>query len=181
MSTDAVRSWPDLPAAPDGTDRRPGHLRRPGFRAVRGPHAGVPDLADVGLARIFRDRPPPGGTTPGALPSDRVPFQHASERRFARLLDAHGIAWRYEPDVFPIAWDARGAPEQFFRPDFHLPAYDTYIEITTSAQRLVTRKNRKIRLLREHHPHVRCKLFYQRDYRELVLRFGLEGVGDEEE
>lgn len=170
---------PDLPAAPDGSDRRPGQLRRPGFRAVRGPHAGVPDVSDFGLARVFG---PPEGPSPDApLPSDLVDFQHRSERRFARLLDAHGIAWEYEPDAYPIAWGDDGSPTRFFQPDFYLPAFDTYIEITTSAQRLVTKKNRKLRLLREHHPDVRCKLFYQRDYRELVRRFGLDDDADEEE
>lgn len=109
-----------------------------------------------------------------ALPSDRTNFQHASERRFARLLDFYGVAWEYEPDEFPIAWDDDGEPIAWFRPDFYLPAFDLHIEITTSQQRLVTKKNRKIRLLRAHHPKVRCKLFYQRDYLELVRRFGLD-------
>ncbi|MGH3440725.1 MAG: hypothetical protein ACRDUY_01505 [Nitriliruptorales bacterium] len=43
----------------------------------------------------------------------------------------------------------------------------------------MTRKNRKLRLLRDHHPQVRCKLFYQRDYVELVRRFGLDELGDD--
>ncbi|HEX9767512.1 MAG TPA: hypothetical protein VGA36_12175 [Nitriliruptorales bacterium] len=177
----AAAALPDLPAAPDGSQRRPGRLRSPGFRAVRGPYAGVPDVSDFGLARVFGD-PRPGGPGPAApLPSDLVDFQHASERRFARLLDAHGVAWEYEPDSYPIEWDDEGQPTRFFQPDFYLPAFDTYIEITTSAQRLVTKKNRKLRLLREHHPTVRCKLFYQHDYRELVRRFGLDDAADEEE
>ena len=62
----------------------------------------------------------------------------------------------------------------FFRPDFYLPDDDVYIEITTMNQKLVTKKNRKVRMLREAHPHIRCKIFYQRDYLHLLVKYGLE-------
>jgi len=42
------------------------------------------------------------------------------------------------------------------------------------SQKLVTKKNRKVRLLREHHPEIRCKVFYQRDYLNLLVKYGLE-------
>jgi hypothetical protein len=41
-------------------------------------------------------------------------------------------------------------------------------------QKLVTKKNRKVRLLREHHPDVSCKIFYQRDYLHLLIKYDLE-------
>lgn len=41
-------------------------------------------------------------------------------------------------------------------------------------QKLVTKKNRKVRLLREHYPDVKCKIFYQRDYLDLLIKYGLE-------
>lgn len=41
-------------------------------------------------------------------------------------------------------------------------------------QKLVTKKNKKVRLLAEHHPEVRCKIFYQRDYLNLLIKYGLE-------
>jgi len=41
-------------------------------------------------------------------------------------------------------------------------------------QKLVTKKNRKIRLMREHHPAIDCKIFYQRDYLHLLIKYGLE-------
>jgi hypothetical protein len=130
-------------------------------------------VADGAEARLATEpsRPRAVGES---LPSDGVRFQHASERRFARILDFYRIAWEYEPHEFPIEWDDDGAPTAWFRPDFYLPAYDLHIEITTSQQRLVTKKNRKLRLLRQHYPEIRCKLFYQRDYLELVRRFGLD-------
>lgn len=41
-------------------------------------------------------------------------------------------------------------------------------------QKLVTKKNRKIKQLKAHHPEVKCKIFYQRDYLHLVVKYGLE-------
>lgn len=164
----------DHPAAPDGTERLVAGVRTPPPRSVRGPQAGVPDVDSV---EVFASLAAAGdgGTRDedGLLPSERTRFQHSSERRFARLLDYYGVVWIYEPDEFPIEWDEGGAPSGWFRPDFYLPAFDLYIEITTSQQRLVTRKNRKLRLLREHYPSIRCKLFYQRDYLALMRKYGL--------
>jgi hypothetical protein len=105
---------------------------------------------------------------------DGCRFAHESERQFARLLDFYGVAWEYEPTEFTLEWDPLGRPSQGFRPDFYLPAYDLYIEITTLNQRLVTKKNRKIRRLRELHPEIDIKILYQRDYLNLLVKFGLE-------
>jgi len=65
-------------------------------------------------------------------------------------------------------------PVQAFTPDFYLPAYDLFIEITTLNQKLVTKKNRKARRLRELHPDVQVKVLYQRDYLHLLVKYGLE-------
>jgi bifunctional protein TilS/HprT len=108
------------------------------------------------------------------LKSDGIGFAHASERQFARLLDFYAIDWEYEPTSFDIDFDADGAVVARFTPDFYLPAYDLYIEITTLNQKLVTKKNRKVRRLRERYPEVKCKIFYQRDYLSLVAKYGLE-------
>jgi hypothetical protein len=107
-------------------------------------------------------------------PTDQIVFAHNSERQFARLLDFYRVEWEYEPTAFPIEWDSAGNPVQYFRPDFHLPGFDLYIEITTLNQRLVTRKNRKVRRLRELYPQVRIKVLYQRDYLSLLAKYGLE-------
>jgi hypothetical protein len=108
------------------------------------------------------------------LKSDATPFAHASERQFARLLDFYQIEWEYEPRSFDLETDKQGNVTQRFTPDFYLPAYDLYIEITTMSQKLVTRKNRKVRRLLEQYPDVKCKIFYQRDYLSLVTKYGLE-------
>jgi hypothetical protein len=70
--------------------------------------------------------------------------------------------------------DRTGDPVQAFTPDFYLPAYDQFIEITTLNQKLVTKKNRKARRLRELHPEVKVKVLYQRDYLHLLVKYGLE-------
>jgi hypothetical protein len=70
--------------------------------------------------------------------------------------------------------DRAGNIVQAFTPDFYLPAYDRFIEVTTLNQKLVTKKNRKARLLRELHPEVQVKVLYQRDYLHLLVKYGLE-------
>lgn len=108
-----------------------------------------------------------------------VDFVHESERLFARLMDFYGIEWDYEPRSFDLAHDASGRVTERFTPDFYLPEYDMYVEITTMSQKLVTRKNRKVRLLGERYPDVRCRIFYQRDIHNLAAKLGLE-VPDED-
>ena len=110
--------------------------------------------------------------------ADSVDFAHDSERQFARLLDFYGITWEYEPRSFAIELDEAGHECGWFTPDFYLPDEDLFIEITTMSQKLVTKKNRKIRLLRERHPEIRCKIFYQRDYLHLLIKYDLEAVGE---
>ncbi len=101
-------------------------------------------------------------------------FAHNSERQFAKLLDFYNIAWDYEPRTFTLARDGEGRPAQAFTPDFYLPAYDLYIEITTLNQKLVTKKNKKARRLREQYPDVEIRVLYQRDYLQLLVKYGLE-------
>lgn len=105
-------------------------------------------------------------------------FAHSSEREFARLLDFYDVVWEYEPRAFAIEWDATGSPTSQFRPDFYLPEDDLYIEITTMNQKLVTKKNRKVRRLRELYPDVRCKVFYRRDFHHLLVKYELDTSRD---
>lgn len=123
---------------------------------------------------VSTSSPQNGDHNESSLPSERVQFAHNSERQFARLLDFYQIEWDYEPRSFDIEWDREGKPTQRFTPDFYLPQYDLYIEITTLNQKLVTKKNRKVRRLRELYPEIRCKIFYQRDYLNLLIKYGLE-------
>jgi hypoxanthine phosphoribosyltransferase len=111
---------------------------------------------------------------PAALPANpaREPFAHASEAEMARILDFYAVTWRYEPHVFPILWNLSGDVIESFSPDFYLPDLDIYLEMTTLKQRLVRKKNRKLRRLKELYPDIRIKLFYARDFRALMLKYG---------
>ncbi|HXG67401.1 MAG TPA: hypothetical protein VNO70_20015 [Blastocatellia bacterium] len=105
-----------------------------------------------------------------------VAFAHASEEEFARILDFYHIAWQYEPRSFPIEWDGEGNVVKSFTPDFYLPEHDLFIEITTLKQSLVTKKNRKVRLLKELYPEVNIKVLYASDYRKLIEKFAGSGA-----
>jgi hypothetical protein len=99
-------------------------------------------------------------------------FAHASEEELARILDYYQVRWEYEPRTFPILWNLEGMVVESFTPDFYLPELDLYVELTTLKQGLVRKKNRKLRRLRELYPDVRIKLFYARDFRALLLKYG---------
>ncbi|HTW62997.1 MAG TPA: cytidylate kinase family protein [Bryobacteraceae bacterium] len=101
------------------------------------------------------------------------PFGHPSEEVFANLLDFYGISWDYEPRSFPLQWDKDGKVSEAFTPDFYLPEFDLYVELTTMKQAHVTKKNRKVRLLRIIYPHVNIQVFYQKDVQDLVMKYGL--------
>jgi hypoxanthine phosphoribosyltransferase len=109
----------------------------------------------------------------------RPAFSHASEAELARIFDFYDVRWEYEPDTFPIGWTLDGDVVESFAPDFYLPEMDLYVELTTLKQSLVRKKNRKLRRLRELYPDVRIKLFYARDFRMLLLKFGRLALADE--
>jgi len=109
----------------------------------------------------------------------RPAFAHASEAELARILDFYAVRWAYEPDTFPIAWNLDGDVIESFSPDFYLPDFELYVELTTLKQKLVRKKNRKLRRLRELYPGIRIKLFYARDFRMLLLKFGRLALLDE--
>ena len=99
-------------------------------------------------------------------------FAHASEAELARILDYYGVSWEYEPRTFPIMWGLDGKVVESFSHDFYLPDLNIYVELTTLKQSLVRRKNRKLRRLRELYPDIRVKLFYGKDFRALMLKYG---------
>ena len=111
--------------------------------------------------------------TPAGTDLDAIDFAHPSERVAAEILEFYHIRWEYEPTTFPIEWDRDGTVVASFTPDFYLPDFDLYIELTTMSQKLVTKKNRKVRRLKELYPEVNIKIFYQKDFRRLLQRFGI--------
>jgi hypothetical protein len=123
----------------------------------------VDEVADAGPPA---DRPKPA-------------FAHASEAEMARILDFYRIRWEYEPHTFPILWNLDGVVVESFSPDFWLPDLDLYLEMTTLRQKLVRKKNRKLRRIHELYPDIRVKLYYARDFRALMLKFGRLALADE--
>jgi hypothetical protein len=107
---------------------------------------------------------------PGTVDGTR--FAHASEAEMARILDFYEVRWEYEPTTFPILWNLDGEVIESFAPDFYLPELELFLEMTTLKQRLVRKKNRKLRRLRELYPGIRIKLFYARDFRAMMLKYG---------
>ncbi len=105
-------------------------------------------------------------------------FAHASEAEMARILDFYDVRWEYEPRTFPILWNLDGEVVESFSPDFYLPGLDLFLEMTTLKQRLVRKKNRKLRRLRELYPDIRIKLFYARDFRAMLLKYGRLALAD---
>jgi len=114
-------------------------------------------------------------SSPPARTSPNVLFAHPSEAAFARILSYYRIVWRYEPRTFPIRWAPDGRVVESFTPDFYLSELDLYVELTTLKQSLVTRKNRKLRLLRRLYPDVSVKLFYRGDLGLLLGKYAVMG------
>jgi len=100
-------------------------------------------------------------------------FVNDAEFEYAKILDYHGIPWMYEPHTFVLEQTEDGRVTEAFTPDFYLPEQQLYLEVTVMKQSLVTRKNRKLRKMRELYPEVRVKLFYERDFERLAARYGL--------
>jgi hypoxanthine phosphoribosyltransferase len=147
--------------------------------AERTAFATRPDPAE---STAFATRPDPAESTAFATrpdPAESTAFAHASEAELARILDFYDVRWEYEPDTFPIGWSLEGEVVESFSPDFYLPDLEMYVELTTLKQSLVRKKNRKLRRLRELYPAVRIKLFYARDFRMLLLKFGRLALVDE--
>ena len=107
-------------------------------------------------------------------PTEQPRFQNEVERECAKILDYYGVPWLYEPRTFELEVDEDGRVLEAFAPDFYLPEQDLYLEITVMKQSLVTRKNRKLRKLKERYPDVNIKLFYKRDIERLGQRYGLK-------
>ena len=118
-------------------------------------------------------------TTP--KPEESPDFAHPSEKEFSDILNMHNIEWEYEPTEFPLEWDAEGNITLGFRPDFYLPEYDTYLELTTMKRKYVTEKNKKKRLLEKNYPEVNIKIVYKKDFHSLIERFGVSNEEAEQE
>ena len=139
-------------------------------------HTSRPRPSDGALNQP-RPEPIPNPKRPNGEP---IAFSHPAEEAFAKVLDFYHARWDYEPTTFPLEWDETGRVTTAFSPDFYLIDEDLYVELTTMRQRLVTHKNRKLRLLRKLYPGVKCKLIYRRDVANLAIKYGLFDEDSEE-
>jgi hypoxanthine phosphoribosyltransferase len=134
--------------------------------AIPGRH-GSPDRLDFNGEALAEQRRLP---LPIHLvrPFSESAFAHPAEVELARLFSFYRVRWVYEPTTFHLEVDDEGRPLEQVTPDFYLPDHDIYVELTTMRQSLVTRKNRKIRRLKEAFPTLQVKLIYRKDYDRLI-------------
>ena len=104
-----------------------------------------------------------------------ISFKNETEEEFARILSLYNIEWLYEPKTFPVEWDAEGNVTMAISPDFYLPRFNLYLELTTMDQRYVTKKNKKMRLVKELYPGTNIRIVYKKDFNELVDRLKMFG------
>ena len=105
-------------------------------------------------------------------------FANRSEAECAKILDYYSIPWMYEPRTFVLERDVDGNVVEAFTPDFFLPEQDLFVELTTMKQAHVTKKNMKIRKVKEKFPEINIKLFYKRDFLKLAQKYDLSTESD---
>jgi hypothetical protein len=154
------------------------HRQDAGERSIEIPASLLPELKRA-LETVEAECGHDATAEPG-VPANRITFAHPSEEEFVRILDFYCIRWEYEPRTFPIEWDAEGNVVSSFTPDFYLPEHDLFLELTTLKQGLVTKKNRKVRLLRELYPEINIKVLYASDYRKLIEKFAASDAWSQE-
>ncbi len=167
----------EAPATSEEPQRAPQRRRGQGRQTAERAALGMPPPPDA--SRTEERTGSAGGTRRGRRgrrrDGDEVAptkaFMHPSEKEFADLLDYYHINYLYEPRSFPLRWDGSRVVEMF-TPDFYLPEYDQYFELTTMKQNLVTQKNRKLRHVREMYPEVNVQLLYRRDLMRLMGKYG---------
>ncbi len=128
------------------------------------------NLASIALSQSQQNQDVETHTSP-LRQARSVTFANPSEKELARILDFYNIEWVYEPRSFALSHEGNKITEMF-TPDFYLPGLDLYIEVTTLKQSLVTKKNRKLRLLRQLYPDVKIMLLHKSEYANLLARYG---------
>lgn len=109
-----------------------------------------------------------------------IVYKNPSEEEFAKILNLYELKWEYEPRTFPIKWDAEGNIIQAFSPDFYLPDFDTYIELTIMNQKYTSVKKKKVELLKKLYPGININIVFKEDYHNLIKRFSMFGGADSE-
>ncbi len=97
-------------------------------------------------------------------------YAHELEKDFADILDSFGIKYEYEPRTFVIQEDENGQPKRGFTPDFFLPEFNVYVEITSMNGSHCNKKRRKIEAIEKLYG-VKTILFKKPEINELVENF----------
>ena len=95
-------------------------------------------------------------------------MKNPSEIAFAKVLDMYHIRWIYEPTTFELEQNSDGMVASAFSPDFYLPDYDIYLELTVMNPRYSTDKKRKIRRIKELYPDINIKLVQKKDFDHFI-------------
>ncbi len=125
------------------------------------------NLRYIGVLKdeVMADQPP------------RIRFAHPSEEDFAKLLEYYRIRWAYEPKTFVLREDEEGKIQVGFSPDFFLPDYDLYLEVTTKKPHLMNRKLRQVEAMRRQYPDVRIELVDRGDFEILAKKLKAREIG----
>lgn len=107
----------------------------------------------------------------------RIRFAHPSEEDFAKLLEYYRLRWVYEPQTFVLQEDQDGKTQIGFSPDFFLPDFDLYIEVTTKKPHLMNRKLRQVEAMRRQYPEVRIELVDRADFEMLAKKLKAREIG----
>jgi cytidylate kinase len=116
----------------------------------------------------------PAAESPSQDGKKPIIFKHPSEEEFAGILDMYHIDWEYEPRTFPIRWDEEGNVTMAFSPDFYLPRFNTFIELTTMNQKYTSEKKKKVELLKQLYPGTNINIVFKNDFYSLLERFGIK-------
>jgi hypothetical protein len=91
-------------------------------------------------------------------------FVTPEEERFERMLRKHSIPWEYESHLITFALDPKiGVADAGFNPDFYLPEWDIYVELTGGGAASMRKKRSKIRRAVDLYPYLRIRLLDEGD------------------
>lgn len=91
-------------------------------------------------------------------------MKNKSELEFSKVLDMYHIRWVYEPKTFTLETDEEGNITLGFSPDFYLPQYDVYLELTVMNPKYSSEKKQKVERIKELYPGTNVKLVQKKDF-----------------
>lgn len=95
-------------------------------------------------------------------------FAHEAEEQFATILNFYQLDWQYEPETFVLRTDESGVIKKAFTPDFYIPLYDIYVEVTVMVK--PQKKKKKINECLELYPHLNIILMNRADINDLLKK-----------